>query len=199
MKIRCLIIAILITALNFVLSLCIETLWLKLLLNFCVIAIGMSLLYYWLVSPIREMKKQLKAVEEENRQLEAMRKEFVANVTHELKTPLTSITGFIETLQNGAAEDPEIRTKFIDIIAIEAARLKRLIEDTLVLSEIERKVEILSEQIQVKAAIDSIITVINPIAKENQVSLINEVPEDIYVRGNEDRFRQMMVNLIENA
>ena len=65
----------------------------------------------------------------------------MANVSHELKTPLTSISGFIETLQAGAAEDPEIRSRFIDIIAIETSRLKRLIEDLLVLSDIENKRE----------------------------------------------------------
>ena len=73
-------------------------------------------------------------MEEENLRVESIRRNFVANVTHELNTPLTSISGFIETLQAGAAEDPETRRKFLDIIAIETARLQRLIEDLLVLS-----------------------------------------------------------------
>ncbi len=59
-----------------------------------------------------------------------------------LKTPLTSISGFVETLQDGAAEDPDVRAKFLDIIAIEAAKTEALIEDILIISDIENKREV---------------------------------------------------------
>ena len=95
--------------------------------------------YFQIVVPYTKKMEELEKAAEESQKSELIRREFVANVSHELKTPLTSISGFIETLQDGAAEDPEIRTKFIDIIAIETARLKRLIEDLLVLSDIESK------------------------------------------------------------
>ena len=88
--------------------------------------------YFLIIKPYSEKLSEMEKAIEESRKAEAIRKEFVANVSHELKTPLTSISGFIETLQEGAAEDPEIRTKFIDIIAIETSRLKRLINDLLV-------------------------------------------------------------------
>lgn len=161
--------------------------------------VGFIALYMWLLKPIQDMQKKLKIMEEENRQLEAMRKEFVANVTHELKTPLTSIIGFIETLQDGAADDPEIRNKFIDIIAIETARLKRLIEDTLVLSDIESKDVPNRDKINVKATVQGIITVIEPIAYSNKVTIFSDVDANIFIWGNEDRFRQMLVNIVENA
>ena len=107
--------------------------------------IGMTLLgihiYLNMVKPVGRAHEDLKRAAEESKRAEMIRKEFVANVSHELKTPLTSISGFIETLQQGAAEDPEIRTRFIDIIAIETSRLKRLIEDLLVLSDIENRKE----------------------------------------------------------
>ena len=90
------------------------------------------MMYNWLVRPVLDLKRQLE--ESEN-----IRKEFVANVTHEFKTPLTSIAGFIETLQEGAQEDQEIREKFLDIIAIETARLARLIDDLFIISEIENQ------------------------------------------------------------
>ncbi len=139
MRVKLAVVIALIALLNVLTSYFIENTYLVTALMLIITTVGFIALYRWLLKPIQDMEKKLKAMEEENRQLEALRKEFVANVTHELKTPLTSIIGFIETLQDGAAEDPEIRNKFIDIIAIETSRLKRLIEDTLVLSDIESK------------------------------------------------------------
>ena len=71
------------------------------------------------------------------RDLEEMKYQFVSNVSHELKTPLTSIQGFVETLQAGAIENKEVAYRFLNIIDIETKRLYRLIQDILLLSEIE--------------------------------------------------------------
>ena len=117
-----------------------------------------------------------------------------------LKTPLTSISGFIETLQQGAAEDPEIRTRFIDIIAIETSRLKRLIEDLLVLSDIENRKESADvQEFSAKEEIEKTVQTLQPIAEDKNVELITGFDEDVVILGSPDRFRQMMVNLIENA
>ncbi len=166
---------------------------------FAATAVGVELLYYWLMKPILALKKQLEEIKDENQKAENIRKEFVANVTHELKTPLTSISGFIETLQDGAADDPEIRTKFIDIIAIETARLKRLIEDILVLSDIENKKETDPEKINIRKSIEETAQIIRPIAEMREVEILTDINEELYITGSDDRFRQMMVNLIENA
>ncbi|MDD3168300.1 MAG: ATP-binding protein [Eubacteriales bacterium] len=153
-----------------------------------------------LMKPINEMQKQLKKTMEENKKAEKIRKDFVANVTHELKTPLTSISGFVETLQDGAAEDPEVRTKFLDIIAIEAARLKRLIEDILIISDIENKREFNTDSdINVRESIEEILASMVPIMEARQVKVLTYYAYEIYIGGNPDRFKQLMVNLIENA
>ena len=147
------------------------------------------------LSKVREMEIAV----EESRRAESIRKEFVANVSHELKTPLTSISGFIETLQAGAAEDPEIRTKFIDIIAIETSRLKRLIEDLLVLSEIENKKDAEERVFDVRNAVESTVLTLEPLAEDKHIDIVTKIDEGISITGSVDRFRQMLVNLIENA
>ena len=79
--------------------------------------------YFFIIKPYSVKIRQMEEAIEESAKAEQIRKEFVANVSHELKTPLTSISGFIETLQSGAVKDPEVSSHFIDIIAIETARL----------------------------------------------------------------------------
>lgn len=166
--------------------------------------IGMILLgihiYLNMVKPVSRAHEGLKKAAEESQRAELIRKEFVANVSHELKTPLTSISGFIETLQQGAAEDPQIRTRFIDIIAIETSRLKRLIEDLLVLSDIEnRKESADAQEFSAQEEIEKTVQTLQPIAESKKVRLITGFDDDVTILGNPDRFRQMMVNLIENA
>lgn len=148
---------------------------------------------------IDNMTKQIEKVEEENRHAENIRSEFAANVSHELKTPLTSISGFIETLQSGAVNDPEARDRFIDIIAIETARLKRLIDDILLLSDIESRMDNSDEKINVNMVTESVFTILEPIAYEKNITLHNEIDKAFTIKGSTDKFKQMLVNLIENA
>ena len=155
--------------------------------------------YFYIIKPYSLKVRKMEAAAEESKKAAAIRKEFVANVSHELKTPLTSISGFIETLQAGAADNPEIRTRFIDIIAIETARLKRLIEDLLVLSDIESKKETAECAFNVKDAINSTVETLDPIAADKNITILTELEEKIYITGSVDRFCQMMMNLIENA
>ena len=155
--------------------------------------------YFLIMKPFFDKIKEMEKAAEESRRAESIRKEFVANVSHELKTPLTSISGFIETLQAGASEEPEIRNKFIDIIAIETSRLKRLIEDLLVLSEIENKKETEERVFDVKDAVDSTILTLEPLAEDKHIDMTVQADEGVYIKGSVDRFRQMLVNLTENA
>ena len=155
--------------------------------------------YFQIMKPFLSKVREMEIAVEESRRAESIRKEFVANVSHELKTPLTSISGFIETLQAGAAEDPEIRTKFIDIIAIETSRLKRLIEDLLVLSEIENKKDAEERVFDVRNAVESTVLALEPLSEDKHIDIVTKIDEGISITGSVDRFRQMLVNLIENA
>ncbi len=168
----------------------------------CVLCSGVFslLIYNQIMKPVHKLQEQMVKTTEENKKAEQIRSEFVANVTHELKTPLTSISGFIETLQDGAAENPEIRNKFIDIIAIETSRLERLIEDVLVLSEIENKrasFDIVT--IDTKDCLIKMLSAMEPIASAKNITIETKLSERCYIEGNADRFIQMMMNLIENA
>ncbi len=137
----------------------------------------------------------------EIRKLEHMRKDFVANVSHELKTPLTSIKGFVETLKQGAAEQKDIRDKFIDIIDIESNRLSSLIDDILVLSDIEKRSHFShNDDIDICKSVSEVIDILNEIAKKKDIKLSLECDQDLeMVAGNEGWFKQMLINLIDNA
>lgn len=135
------------------------------------------------------------------RRLERMRKDFVANVSHELKTPLTSIRGFVETLKSGAVEDKEIRNKFLDIIDIETSRLTNLIEDLLLLSQIENSNEMTKKDIiDVNKSIEEVIQILGGLANKKGVHLIEKVNRNLpYLSGNRGWFKQMLINLIDNG
>lgn len=137
----------------------------------------------------------------ELKQLEQMRSEFVANVSHELKTPLTSIKGFAETLKSGAIKDIETRDKFLDIINIEADRLTRLINDILSLSELENKRQnIVNERINLNEAVEEIQYIMESLARLKEINLYfnyNERP--LWVMGNHDKVKQLLINLIDNG
>lgn len=136
------------------------------------------------------------------RSLENMRKDFVANVSHELKTPLTSIQGFIETLKEGAAEEKEIRDKFIDIIDIEANRLKLLIDDILVLSDIEKSTTAYSRfsEVNINSLVKDITGMMESIAVKKNIKIDYDVEKNMNtIFANDIWLKQMFVNLIDNA
>lgn len=137
----------------------------------------------------------------EIRKLERMRTDFVANVSHELKTPLTSIVGFIETLKDGAAENEAIRNKFLDIMDIEAKRLTFLIQDILLLSEIENKNSVLKqEKIDVSKSIHEVNQFLEGLANQKSIKIVEKVEENLpNIYGSIGWFKQMLINLIENS
>jgi len=137
----------------------------------------------------------------EMRRLEGLRREFVANVSHELKTPLTSIRGLAETLLNGALEDAANNRRFVGLIDEDAARLSRLIDDLLELSQIESKASPLRLQpVDVRALIDELAGRFRRQLEERQVTLTVAIPADApRVQGDPDRLRQIFVNLLDNA
>lgn len=134
------------------------------------------------------------------KKLEQIRTEFVSNVTHELKTPLTSIRGFVETLRNGAIEDSSVATKFLEIIDIEAERLHTLINDILQLSEIEgmRKDENIKES-KLTTIINEVVLILEASAQKKGVRLEVQADESINLLVNRNRIKQMLINLVDNA
>ncbi|MBS7526420.1 HAMP domain-containing protein [Fusibacter paucivorans] len=134
------------------------------------------------------------------RKLEQMRSDFVSNVSHELKTPLTSIKGFVDTLKNGAIGDEGTALRFLDIIDIESDRLYRLINDILILSEIERMdKDYDKERVEVCEVIDEVVDMLSLKAEQKSIGLSAEKDGPMTMLGNRDRVKQMMINLVDNA
>ncbi len=136
--------------------------------------------------------------------LQQMRSDFVANVTHELKTPLTSIRGFVDTLRQGAIKNPDVSERFLEIIDVEAERLHKLISDILSLSEIEDLKEESEVSIfDLNSLMDEVIVLLDDEAVIKHVSLITagdeEFKEPFLVKANRYRIKQILINLIENA
>lgn len=134
------------------------------------------------------------------KKLEQMRSEFVSNVTHELKTPLTSIRGFVETLRNGAISNPDVADRFLDIIDIEAERLYNLINDILQLADIESRKKDTNIVCQnISSIVDEVVSLLANLAQKKNVELIEDIEKDLVLCVNKDRFKQMLINLIDNA
>lgn len=131
------------------------------------------------------------------KKLENMRSQFVANVSHELKTPLTSIKGFAETLKY--VEDYETRKKFLDIINDEAERLTRLINDILVLSHIEQHKEGKEEIVDINEVVNNVYNLMHNTAENKKIKLQVIGEKMPKILGDEDRFKQMLINLVDNA
>lgn len=134
------------------------------------------------------------------RKLEQMRSDFVSNVSHELKTPLTSIKGFVDALKNGAMQKPETAARFLDIIDIESDRLYRLINDILLLSEIESMdKEPESTLIEINSVIDEVVSILQQKADHKHLSLKVTIDGDYQLTVNRDRIKQLLINLLDNA
>ncbi len=132
--------------------------------------------------------------------LENMRSDFVANVSHELKTPLTSISGFVETLKLNENIDQNTRNRFLDIIESESNRLKRLIDDILLLSFIESKDNVLVDSVCIYEAFIEVYDMTSYIAKSKNIKLTYEFSDkSIRVFLNRDYIKQVFLNLIDNA
>ena len=132
------------------------------------------------------------------RQLENMRKDFVANVSHELKTPLTSIKGFIETLQDGDA-DPATAKKFLNIINQETDRLNFLINDILDISKLESgQTDIHKRQIALDILCDEIILAVGNRLRDKNLELKREI-KTTAIFADEDLLREVIINLLDNA
>ena len=132
--------------------------------------------------------------------IENMRKDFVANVSHELKTPLTSITGFVETLKINDDIDKNTRNHFLDIIEKESNRLKGLIEDILLLSSIENGQDLSYEKVKLFDVFKEVCEITEYIASSKNITIsYNFEDEDVCIYGFRDNIKQIFLNLIDNG
>ena len=137
----------------------------------------------------------------ELKKLEQMRKDFVANVSHELKTPVTSIKGFSETLLDGAMNNKETLQSFLSIILKETDRLESLIHDLLELSKIEQQgFQLNVQQLELNTLLQDVIELLDGKAKAKNIQLeLYCKLEQILIMGDIDRLKQVLINIISNA
>jgi two-component system phosphate regulon sensor histidine kinase PhoR len=136
----------------------------------------------------------------EIRRLETMRRDFVANVSHELKTPLTSIKGFVETLLEGALDDKENNRNFLKIIQDHAERLNNLLEDLLSLSHLESKEIVLNKKnFTLRQQLEDVISGFKSQLKKKNIEIKNELSANIAVTADKDRIEHVFTNLLDNA
>ena len=133
------------------------------------------------------------------KQLERTREEFVANVSHELRTPLSLIKGYVETLLDGAKDNPEVATKFLQTIQRNSERLQFLIEDLLTISELESgRITMNLQSVRLRSLVDRVLEDFKTQAETRRVELKNDVP-DLTALADSDRLQQVLGNLIGNA
>jgi two-component system phosphate regulon sensor histidine kinase PhoR len=132
---------------------------------------------------------------------EQMRADFVANASHELRTPLAAVAGFIDTLKGHARDDPKARDRFLDIMSVEAGRMRRLIEDLLSLTRIELNEHVRpSGAVSLESILREAIAALGPLAQIDDISLeLSAAPGLPPVAGERDELIQLFQNLIHNA
>jgi two-component system phosphate regulon sensor histidine kinase PhoR len=135
------------------------------------------------------------------KKLEQVRVDFVANVTHEIKTPLTAILGYIETLEAGAIDDRETARKFLQTISRHAQRLNRLLEDLLTLSSIELgEMKFQFEAVALGGVMDGVLNIMELRAREKKLTIEKNIPEELRpLRADRDRVTQVFLNVLDNA
>ena len=139
--------------------------------------------------------------ETDARRTERMRADFLANASHELRTPLASLAGFVETLRTHAKDDTAAREKFLGIMAQQATRMARLVDDLLSLSRIELNEHIApSGKVDLARTVQDVSDAIRPLTEERDVTVAITAPGHLpSVIGDRDQLVQVIQNLVDNA
>jgi len=133
------------------------------------------------------------------KQLEHTREEFVANVSHELRTPLSLIKGYVETLLDGARNNPEVAERFLKIIERNTQRLDLLIQDLLTISALEsERIKLNLQRVELRPLVEKVFSDLHAKAENKNVSLVNEVLE-LTATADANRIDQVLANLVDNA
>ena len=134
--------------------------------------------------------------------IEKVRSSFIANVSHELKTPLATVMGFLETIRGPAKDDKKSMSKFLGIMDKETIRMKRLIDDLLVVSKIESDEHIHpTKKVNLIKTLNNVIESLKEYAlkKNMQIRTNYQLSENLSVLGNEDELVQVFTNIIDNS
>ena len=136
----------------------------------------------------------------EIRSLEKVRADFIANASHELKTPLTSIKGFVETLRGGALEDKEVSRDFLRIIAEHSERMDKLINDLLHLTRLESKEAALEKKgLDLSRLVGGAIADFQGQLRKKNITVKNDLPQPCPAFAEQDKMEQVFANLLDNA
>ncbi len=137
----------------------------------------------------------------ELRHLERVRQEFVANVSHELRTPLTAIRGYVETLLDGAVEEPESARTFLEVIARHGERMSRLVDDLLDLANIESgRLSLERQPVPLGEVAEQVFSVCREAASKKGIDFSLELPPDLpRLFADRDRLQQILINVVDNA
>ena len=152
------------------------------------------------IGELKEANAQLKKDIDEKVQIDEMRKEFIANVSHELKTPIALIQGYAEGLVEGMAEDKENRDYYCVVIMDEAGKMNRMVRQLLTLTALEFGGERLSvERFDLTELIASVISSSGVLLKQNELTVDFDGKEPVYVMGDEFKIEEAITNYLTNA
>src|SRR3984957_19944572 len=133
------------------------------------------------------------------KQLERTREEFVANVSHELRPPLSLIKGYVETLLDGARNNPEVAERFLKIIERNTQLLDLLIQDLLTISALEsERIKLNLQPVELRPLVEKIFTDLKPPAENKNAELVSQLPE-LTATADVNRLEQVLANLVDNA
>ncbi|KGG80861.1 hypothetical protein Y919_03705 [Caloranaerobacter azorensis H53214] len=153
------------------------------------------------IDELNKANKKLREDIEKERRLDKMRKEFISNVSHELKTPIALIKGYAEGLKDNVIDDIESKNFYCEVIMDEAEKMSKLVKDLLDLSQLESgHYSLNKEKFNICNLVDKILNKYSPIFKEKNINVsIKKDDDKMYVNGDRVRLEQVLVNLINNA
>lgn len=152
------------------------------------------------ISELKTANNELKKDIEKKNQIDEMRKEFLANVSHELKTPIALIQGYAEGLQEGIGEDPESRSFYCDVIVDEAGRMNEMVKKLLTLNQLEFGNDVVSmERFDITSLVSNYLQSAELLARQNEVTVHMQESEPVYVWGDEFKTEEVFMNYFSNA
>lgn len=152
------------------------------------------------ISELKTANNELKKDIEKKNEIDEMRKEFLSNVSHELKTPIALIQGYAEGLQEGISDDPESRSFYCEVIVDEAAKMNEMVKKLLTLNQLEFGNDVVSmERFDITSLIDNYLQSADLLARQNEITVQMEQKEPVFVWGDEFKIEEVFMNYFTNA